>query len=109
MSPHISVNKYAPTRKKYYPASLLLSIVYWQLAISILIMLALSGSLSIMVYCLPALASDVFTPFPRQEIATGVHDGIQINSTNGKQTIADYKDFLDNSSDIRRITYRQQR
>jgi len=58
-----------------------------------------------MLCCLPALASEEFTPFPRQEIATGVHDGIQVNSTNGKQTIADYKDFLDNSSDIQRITY----
>jgi hypothetical protein len=102
----MSVNKYAPTGKKYYPASYLLAIVYLAItAISIIIMLALSGSLSLMVYCLPALASDVFTPFPRQEIATGVHDGIQVNSTNGNQTIADYKDFLDNSSDIQRITY----
>jgi hypothetical protein len=34
-----------------------------------------------------------------------VHDAIQINGANGRQRAADYKDLLDNSSDIQRITY----
>ncbi|HEY7109490.1 MAG TPA: hypothetical protein VH415_08700, partial [Nitrososphaeraceae archaeon] len=50
-------------------------------------------------------SSDVYALFARQEITTGNHDAIQINSTNGVQRPADYKDVLDNSSDIQRITY----
>jgi hypothetical protein len=56
-------------------------------------------------YFIPVLSSDVFALFARQEITTGVHDAIQINGANGRQSAADYKDLLDNSSDIQRITY----
>lgn len=41
--------------------------------------------------------------FPRQEITVGVRDGLQV-ATN-TQTKADYKDKLDNSSDIQKVTY----
>lgn len=70
-----------------------------------LLFLALSVNLLLYTYCLPVLASDVFALFARQEITTGAHDGIQINGANGRQRAADYKDLLDNSSDIHRITY----
>ena len=41
--------------------------------------------------------------FPRQEITVGSRDGLQV-ATN-TQTKADYKDKLDNSSDIQKVTY----
>jgi hypothetical protein len=41
--------------------------------------------------------------FPRQEITVGIRDGLQVVSN--KQTKADYKDKLDNSSDIQKVTY----
>ena len=41
--------------------------------------------------------------FPRQEITVGIRDGFQV-ATN-TQTKADYKDKLDNSSDIQKVTY----
>ena len=41
--------------------------------------------------------------FPRQEITVGVRDGLQV-ATN-TQTKVDYKDKLDNSSDIQKVTY----
>jgi hypothetical protein len=56
-------------------------------------------------YFIQVLPSDVFALFARQEITTGSHDAIQINGANGIQIAADYKDHLDNSSDIQRITY----
>ena len=70
-------------------------------------LLFISLSVNLLLYSnfIPVLASDVFTPFARQEVTTGAHDGIQINGTNGRERPADYKDLLDNSSDIYRITY----
>ena len=43
--------------------------------------------------------------FPRQEITVGSRDGIQLNGTANTQTKADYKDRLDKSSDIEKVTY----
>lgn len=43
--------------------------------------------------------------FPRQEINVGTRDGVQVNGTANTQTKADYKDKLDNSSDIQKVTY----
>lgn len=43
--------------------------------------------------------------FPRQEINVGTRDGVQVNGTTNTQTNADYKDKLDNSSDIQKVTY----
>lgn len=43
--------------------------------------------------------------FSRQEMNTGTHNGIQLNVINHVQTKANYKDTLDNSSDIQRVTY----
>lgn len=43
--------------------------------------------------------------FPRQELNVGIRDGLQVNGTANTQTKADYKDRLDNSSDIQKVTY----
>jgi hypothetical protein len=52
----------------------------------------------------PASASNV-PPFPRHEVNTGVRDGIQVNGSSHKQELAKYDDFLDNTTDIQRISY----
>ncbi len=70
-----------------------------------LLYLSLIVNLLLYAYFIPVISSDVFALFARQEITTGSHDAIQINGTNGRQRAADYKDLLDNSSDIQRITY----
>ncbi|MDQ5860533.1 MAG: hypothetical protein M3278_06130 [Thermoproteota archaeon] len=43
--------------------------------------------------------------FSRQEVGDDERDGININGLAGTQTIDDYKDPLDNSTDILKITY----
>lgn len=43
--------------------------------------------------------------FSRQEVGDDVRDGININGLAGTQTVDDYKDLLDNSTDIMKITY----
>lgn len=43
--------------------------------------------------------------FSRQEMNPRTHNGIQLNVINHVQTKANYKNTLDNSSDIQRITY----
>ena len=43
--------------------------------------------------------------FSRQEVGDDEHDGININGLVGTQTVDDYKDLLDNSTDILKITY----
>jgi hypothetical protein len=43
--------------------------------------------------------------FPRQELNVGIRDGLQVNGVANTQTKADYKDKLDNSSDIQKVTY----
>jgi hypothetical protein len=43
--------------------------------------------------------------FPRQELNVGTRDGLQVNGAAKTQTKADYKDKLDNSSDIQKVTY----
>ena len=43
--------------------------------------------------------------FSRQEVGDDERDGININGLAGKQTVDDYKDTLDNSTDILKITY----
>ncbi len=43
--------------------------------------------------------------FSRQEVGDDEHDGININGDAGTQSIDDYKDPLDNSTDILKITY----
>ena len=52
----------------------------------------------------PASASNV-PPFPRDEVNTGVRDGIQVNGSSLKQELAKYDDFLDNATDIQRVSY----
>lgn len=43
--------------------------------------------------------------FSRQEVGDDEHDGININGDAGTQSMDDYKDPLDNSTDIIKITY----
>lgn len=43
--------------------------------------------------------------FSRQEVGDDERDGININGLAGTQTVDDYKDPLDNSTDILKITY----
>lgn len=43
--------------------------------------------------------------FSRQEVGDDEHDGININGHAGTQTVDDYKDPLDDSTDILKITY----
>ena len=43
--------------------------------------------------------------FSRQEVGDDERDGININGLAGMQTADDYKDPLDNSTDILKITY----
>jgi hypothetical protein len=43
--------------------------------------------------------------FSRQEVGDDERDGININGLAGTQTVDDYKDLLDNSTDIFKITY----
>jgi hypothetical protein len=43
--------------------------------------------------------------FSRQEVGDDEHDGININGDAGTQSVDDYKDPLDNSTDILKITY----
>jgi hypothetical protein len=43
--------------------------------------------------------------FSRHEVGDDERDGININGTVGTQTVDDYKDPLDNSTDILKITY----
>jgi hypothetical protein len=43
--------------------------------------------------------------FSRQEVEDDERDGININGLAGTQTVDDYKDLLDNSTDILKITY----
>jgi hypothetical protein len=43
--------------------------------------------------------------FSRQEVGDDERDGININGLAGMQTVDDYKDPLDNSTDILKITY----
>jgi hypothetical protein len=49
--------------------------------------------------------AQLLNSFPRQEISVGSRDGFQVNGTANTQTRADYKDNLDNSSDIQKVTY----
>src|SRR5919106_4601532 len=51
------------------------------------------------------VAAQLITPVARQEINVGSRDGIQVNSSADSQTRADYRDKLDNSSDIQKVTY----
>jgi hypothetical protein len=50
-------------------------------------------------------ASAQLDSFPRQELNVGIGDGLQVNGAANTQTKADYKDKLDNSSDIQKVTY----
>src|SRR5919112_3010465 len=43
--------------------------------------------------------------FSRQEVGDDERDGININGLTGTQRVDDYKDMLDNSTDILKITY----
>jgi hypothetical protein len=43
--------------------------------------------------------------FSRQEVGDDERDGININGLAGTQRVDDYKDLLDNSTDIQKITY----
>ena len=72
-------------------------------------------SISLLFFILSATTINVFSyyeanaqlpnSFPRQEINVGSRDGFQVNGTSNTQTRADYKDNLDISSDIQKVTY----
>ena len=72
------------------------------------LLLVFSLILSITISYAPVSISDVLadTPsFSRQEVGDEERDGININGLAGTQGVDDYKDLLDNSTDILKITY----
>lgn len=60
-------------------------------------------SMTINTYIYNDTKAQPLSSFPRQEITVGVRDGLQV--VTNTQTKADYKDKLDNSSDIQKVTY----
>lgn len=70
------------------------------LALSLLLLLTISYASIPIPNVLAASPS-----FSRQEVGDDVRDGININGLAGTQTVDDYKDPLDNSTDIMKITY----
>jgi hypothetical protein len=75
---------------------------------SLKLLLALSLILSITISYAPVPISDVIADSPsfsRQEVGDEERDGINVNGLAGTQRIDDYKDLLDNSTDILKITY----
>jgi hypothetical protein len=71
-----------------------------------LFVLSLTILIAISITPLPILKVLADSPsFSRQEVGDDEHDGININGDAGTQSIDDYKDPLDNSTDILKITY----
>lgn len=71
------------------------------LALSLLLLITISSYASIPIPNVLAASPS----FSRQEVGDDVRDGININGLAGTQTVDDYKDLLDNSTDIMKITY----
>ena len=74
----------------------------------LLLVLSLLLLLVTTISCAPVPISNVLADSPsfsRQEIGDDERDGININGLAGTQTVDDYKDPLDNSTDILKITY----
>ena len=72
------------------------------LALSLLLLISIS-SYSSTIPISKVLADS--PSFSRQEVGDDEHDGININGLAGTQIVDDYKDLLDNSTDILKITY----
>ena len=78
------------------------------LIFSFKLLLVLSLILLITISYAPMPISNVLADSPsfsRQEVGDDERDGININGLAGTQTVDDYKDLLDNSTDILKITY----
>jgi hypothetical protein len=73
------------------------------LVLSLLLLLITTISYAPMPFFSKVLADS--PSFSRQEVGDDERDGININGLAGTQTIDDYKDPLDNSTDILKITY----
>ena len=74
----------------------------------LLLVLSLLLLLVTTISCAPVPISNVLADSPsfsRQEVGDDERDGININGLAGTQTVDDYKDPLDNSTDILKITY----
>jgi hypothetical protein len=79
-----------------------------ELVLSFKGLIVLSLIILITISCRPMTISKVVADSPsfsRQEVGDDEHDGININGDTGTQSIDDYKDPLDNSTDIFKITY----
>jgi hypothetical protein len=79
-----------------------------ELVFSFKLLLFLSLILSITISYAPVPISNVLADslsFSRQEVGDEERDGININGLAGTQRVDDYKDVLDNSTDILKITY----
>jgi hypothetical protein len=79
-----------------------------ELVISFKVLLVLSLLLLTTISYAPLPISNVLADSPsfsRQEVGDDERDGININGLAGTQTVDDYKDPLDNSTDILKITY----
>jgi hypothetical protein len=61
--------------------------------------------MTISIFLYNEAGAQLLNSFPRQEINVGSRDGVQVNGTAHSQTKADYKDKLDNSSDIQKVTH----
>ena len=79
-----------------------------ELVISFKRLLVLSLLILITISYIPMPTLNVLADSPsfsRQEVGDDEHDGININGDAGTQSVDDYKDPLDNSTDILKITY----
>jgi hypothetical protein len=79
-----------------------------ELVLSFKRLLVLSLLILITISYIPMLTLNVLADSPsfsRQEVGDDEHDGININGDAGTQSVDDYKDPLDNSTDILKITY----
>src|SRR3712207_5187432 len=72
----------------------------------LLLILSLILLITISYACIPFSNVHADSPsFSRQEVGDDERDGININGLAGTQRVDDYKDLLDNSTDILKITY----
>lgn len=72
----------------------------------LLLVLSLILSMTISYTLMPIANVQADSPsFSRQEVGDDERDGININGLAGAQRVDDYKDMLDNSTDILKITY----
>jgi hypothetical protein len=72
----------------------------------LLLVLSLILSMTVSYALMPIATVQAASPsFSRQEVGDDERDGININGLAGTQRVDDYKDMLDNSTDILKITY----